>query len=176
MQYFVKKIEGAVVSLHIFSETSSEIKPEYIEVGLTEFEAFRNSIGNLSELKKVCKNEIDAFAGDVRLRFITSSPGQAETYILKATEAKALKALGYPVFGAEEQSTYPLIHAEMIVTGNSLAETCETIIAMENLWKVIAAAVETFRLSGKRDVDAATTSGEIIIAKNIALSNLNNIE
>ncbi len=176
MRYFVDEREGQATALFIFTDNNVETKPTFREINLTEYERLRGEIGDLTELKKLCKNEIDAFAGEVRLRFITSTPGQAETYILKATEAKALKSLGYPSLSQSEMnSTWPLIAAEMQVMNQTMTVVCETIIALENGWKQIAAAVETLRLGGKNAVDAATSPTEALNMKALFISQLNNI-
>ena len=70
-------------------------------------------------------------------------------------------------------ANYPMIAAEMQATALDLTTCCNTILYMENVWKQVAAAVEYQRLLGKINVDAATTSVDVLNAKNTAMTALN---
>jgi hypothetical protein len=170
LRYFVSFTETTPIALAIIIDGQS-LPPSgtWEEIDYTRFEALRNDIGDIEYLRDLCRREIDITAGVVRLRFITSVPGQAETYILKAQEARALKATGYT---QTDLTMFPMIAAEMVANSSDLVMTCETIIAMEDGWKNIAAAVEKERISGKNTVNSATNAGEIILARNTAITSL----
>lgn len=83
-------------------------------------------------------------------------------YQEKRREAEAaLAALesagGQPIDPAD----YPLLTAELGVTGSDLQHVAERVIATAAAWTKVAAAIEGARLKAKRDVASATTAAEI---------------
>ena len=95
---------------------------------------------------------IDDAAGRARTRYITDVPGQAATYLLKAQQADAYKATGYPV----DLTEFPMIAAEMASSGMSGMDSANYIIATRDQWVVLAAEIEKQRLTGKIAISNAT--------------------
>ncbi len=83
-------------------------------------------------------------------------------YMEKRREAEAsLEALatagGQPVDPAE----FPLLAAELGITGSDLTAVAETVLSAARSWVNAAAAIEGARLKAKRNVDDARTAAEI---------------
>lgn len=104
--------------------------------------------GDLAAIKRSLKSDIDAQAETERARYITPGSGQAMTY-----QAKAAEAIRYhEASGAGE---YPLLSAEIGVTGATLGDVAATVIAMHNQWLLMGAQIERARLSAKAAIEAA---------------------
>jgi hypothetical protein len=173
-RYYARYIDGKPVDLLVTGNPSGTLFGEgWVEISFVEFESARVFLGDFTKIQSLFKDEIDAFAGEVRMRFITASPGQSETYIMKAFEAKELKSLGYPE--SIDPELYPLIHAEKQVDNTSTAVCCETILYMEKLWKTISANIELIRLTGKKNVANATNYFECATAREQTISLLDQI-
>jgi hypothetical protein len=107
--------------------------------------------GGLDAARTKAKAEIDAAAGVARSRYITTVPGQAETYLAKAAEARAYINAGEP----SDLATWSWIAAEVRATGNSPGGAAGSILANEANWTALGTAIEEIRLTAKRAVDAA---------------------
>lgn len=103
--------------------------------------------------------KIDAEAGAVRLRYITDVPGQQLLYAHKESEARAYLAATDP-----DIADYPLIGADVQVTGATAAEVAQEIIGTAEAWTKIAALIEVARLGAKQAVSAAATREEKLAA------------
>jgi len=104
----------------------------------------------LAEIKARLKAEVDAAAETERLKYITPGAGQAMTYQQKVEEARAFKAAGDP-----QASDYPILASEIDITAETLAEVADVVLAAYAQWQQIGAVIESIRLGGKRDIDAA---------------------
>lgn len=120
----------------------------------------------LATAKKSANNEIDIKAGQARSKYITSVPGQSETYTAKYEDAKAFVAAGYPL----NTTDYPWVKADSEAYGITPEQSANNIIALRNAWTNIGATVEKIRLGGKTQVNAATTVAEIntIVSQTVA--------
>ena len=99
----------------------------------------------LAKLAFDALDQIDQAAGTVRLRYITSVPGQAETYQRKEQQAREWKAAGYagtpPVFIAAEAAA---LGQDPVDVADYIIETADQwgsfkgpqIEAMRRKWKV----------------------------------------
>lgn len=103
---------------------------------------------DLAGLKVALKAQIDAAAEIERSRYITPGAGQAMTYQAKAAEAARFTASG----GAGD---YPLLAAEVGITGATLAEVAGVVAAAHAQWLDVGAQIEASRLAAKAAVDAA---------------------
>lgn len=101
--------------------------------------------------------KIDNIAGNKRLEYITSTPGQEVTYTAKLADAQAYKAAGYPI----DVSTYPWINAEANATGNSPTNVADFIIYTAAIWEDKGSKIEGARQAAKISVSSATTITEI---------------
>lgn len=111
----------------------------------------------LAEYKTSAKNAIDAHAGEVRTKFITSAPGQELTYAEKSDEATDYVAAGYPA----DLSSYPFIAAEVAATSKSNAQAADDILAQKSAWIAVGAQIEQQRLGGKVQIDAAADESAV---------------
>lgn len=107
----------------------------------------------LDEVKADLKNHLDAAAETERLKYITPGAGQAMTYQQKAAEAAACLVDIDP-----DPADYPLLAAEIGITGATLTEVAQTVYDAHQTWRVIGAQIEAARLGGKAAIDAAETT------------------
>lgn len=107
----------------------------------------------LGELKAGLKAQIDADAEAERLKYITPGAGQAMAYLQKAMEATAYLGETDP-----DPADYPLLAAEIGITGATLAEVAQAVHDAHQMWRVIGAQIEAARLGGKAAIDAAETA------------------
>ncbi|MFA7416119.1 MAG: hypothetical protein WC048_16735 [Rhizobium sp.] len=105
--------------------------------------------------KDATKAEVDAAAESVRLSYITAGAGQALTYSQKATEAVAYLGAANPV-----AADYPLLNAEVGITGPTIAEVAAIVKAAFDQWQIIGAQIEAARLGAKKAIAAAATAAE----------------
>lgn len=122
----------------------------------------------LQSAKNSAKNRIDIKAGNVRAKYITSVPGQAETYTAKYEDAKAYVAANYPV----DTTNYPWVKADSEAYGITPRQAADNIITLRNAWTNIGTTVEKIRLAGKTAVEQATTTQAINTAAEQAISQL----
>jgi hypothetical protein len=99
---------------------------------------------------------VNTRAGDCRARYLTTVPGQAETYLLKADELRAYDAAiaaGAPIVPA----AYPILSTEALATGATLDATATLVRETRAQWVQLAAAVEGMRRGAIVAIEAATT-------------------
>lgn len=106
----------------------------------------------VAEAKARLKARIDADAEAERLKYITPGSGQAMAYLQKAMEATAYLAATDP-----DPANYPLLAAEVGITGDTIGDVAAVVDAHYQAWRVIGAAIEQARLGGKAAVDTAKT-------------------
>lgn len=117
---------------------------------------------DLDQWKAKLAIKIDADAESARLRYITGGSGQAMTYQQKAQEAAEVLAL----VGAGEidASRFPLLSAEVGITGPTLIEVAQVVDSAFQSWRVVGGAIETLRLGGKAAVIASSTVDDAKLA------------
>lgn len=106
----------------------------------------------VAEAKARLKAQVDADAETERLKYITPGSGQAMAYLQKAMEATAYLAATDP-----DPADYPLLVAEVGITGDTIADVAAIVDGQYQAWRAIGAAIEQTRLGAKADVDAAAT-------------------
>lgn len=111
---------------------------------------------------------IDAGAGQIRTKYLTSVPGQETTYQEKVLDANAYKSAGYPA----DATPYPWISAEAAATGKTPTAVADYIIAVKALWIAKGSQIEGERMLGKTSVKNATTVAEALNIRNTTLRNL----
>ena len=111
---------------------------------------------DLSALKASLCLLIDEAAETERAKHITPGSGQAMTYQAKAAEALALETDSSP-----SEVNYPLLSAEVGITGQDLPAVGEAVRAAYAQWLAIGAAIERARLGAKAAVMAATSEGAV---------------
>lgn len=99
---------------------------------------------------------VDELAGNARLRYITSVPGQAETYAKKEQQARDWQAAA---FSGEAP---PFILAEATALNISPQTLAEQVIALADFWANIKGPqIEATRRKWKVALEAATTYEQI---------------
>lgn len=93
---------------------------------------------------------VNGVAGEVRKRFLTDIPGQEALYLMKEAEARAWVADPTPT--AEE---YPLITAEIGITGATGDEVAQIYLNLSAIWRVAASQLETARLGAIAQIESA---------------------
>lgn len=126
----------------------------------------------LSVVKGEAAQAVDMEAGETRKTYITFAPGQAETYIMKATEAKEFLAATAP-----DVNNYPMVKAEyevLVKYDDTIipADAANYIVATQTQWLTLAAAVEKVRRMAKEDISRATTNQDVNVLKNTAIATL----
>lgn len=111
--------------------------------------------GELTVLKSHLSASVDADAESERLKYITPGVGQAMTYAEKAAQAKAALATEDP-----QPADYPMLAAEIGISGATLADVAGIVASAHQQWIVIGAAIEGVRLRAKAEIGTATTSEE----------------
>lgn len=124
------------------------------------------STKSLDELKSKIADEIDKKAGDIRLKYITSVPGQAETYMMKLEQAREYKANGYT------GDLPPFILAEVNSSRVHPIKAADSIISTYEMWKIKAVQIEEARRIGKNDVYASLTSDSVFSSRDKAFKRL----
>ena len=107
----------------------------------------------LAESKAEALTRIDAAAEAERAKYLTPGAGQAMVYQQKQAEAHAWQA--------NPNGTYPHLTAEIGITGATLEEVAQTVLAMEAGWTQVSSAIEATRLAAKAVVRTCTTPAEV---------------
>ncbi|WP_262689777.1 hypothetical protein [Kordiimonas aestuarii] len=110
----------------------------------------------LDPLRHSAKAAVDAHAARLRAEALTDGFGQEMLYLAKECEARACAFDAVPVVDA-----YPLLAAEVGITGDTLAEVAVAVIIRADESKAALAAIEAVRLSAKRQINEATDAEEI---------------
>lgn len=110
----------------------------------------------LTESIAAALQTIDDRAETARLRYITPGNGQSMVYQRKAEEAEKLQLDSSP-----DAANYPLLSAEIGITGATLADVAAAVLETRNLWLAAAGAIETERLTAKRAVAAAEDTATV---------------
>ncbi len=130
---------------------------------------------SIAETQATALASIDAEAGAARARYITVAPGQEATYMLKAEQARAYKAAGYP---SAAVAGYPMVDAEAKAingaapTAAQIQTAIDGIIAQADAWIAKAAQIERARIGGKRAVAAALNVAGVEAARAAAVAEL----
>lgn len=111
----------------------------------------------LTEQKQEFIIEVDKLAGEKRLQYITSSPGQEVTYTAKLQDALAYKAAGYP----EDVTPYHWIDAEATATSNTPTDVTNFILYTAAIWEDKGSKIEGARQATKIGVNTATSIADI---------------
>ena len=121
-----------------------------VDMTSEEVAAVEASAPSLTEVKTALRSEIDAAAEICRLSFITAGAGQALTYMQKADQAAAYRAASSPV-----EADYPLLMAEVGITGETIEAVAGVIAASFLAWQQIGSQIEATRLGAKKAIEAA---------------------
>ncbi|NSX84472.1 hypothetical protein G6L86_02630 [Agrobacterium tumefaciens] len=109
----------------------------------------------LAVIKIGLKAKIDADAEAERLKYITSGAGQALTYMQKSDEARRYLAEETPT-----GSDYPLLSAEVGITGGDVRDVALVVSGAYAQWQLIGAQIEAVRLGTKAAIEVATNAAD----------------
>jgi len=107
---------------------------------------------------------IDMHAGSARTRYITTVPGQSETYAAKAADAANYKAAGYPVANL---ANYPWVQAEAQAingaapTASQAQAAADSILAAQAAWAAVGVKIEQQRRAANTAIQAAGTLADV---------------
>lgn len=110
----------------------------------------------LDRYKTDAKNQIDALAGELRAKYITTTPGQSDVYVVKYNEA-----VNYTTATNPNIADFPFINAEATARGMTPLDAANYIIQTRNGWVVLGSAVERARIATKIAVDSAATIADV---------------
>lgn len=109
----------------------------------------------LEDAKRLARDKILSLTATIRKQFITEAPGQEMIYLAKQEEAKAWLSDPTPAL-----ANYPLISAEIGVTGQDGYQISQIWLYMAATWIQVAAVIEGARIQHMNMVDAALTSSQ----------------
>lgn len=141
-------------------------------VSQADLEAAVVIVGSINAIdfeKELAKNTIDEVAGVARKKYLTTSDGQAMTYLKKEADAEAFKAAGYPEVDIND---YPWIQAESVAQNDTGQQATDMILAQRDAWLVVGVAIEEARMQGKVQVDQQLGLEGINTAKDNAITAL----
>lgn len=124
----------------------------------------------LAELQAAARAEIDAAAGQARLRYITDCAGQQAVYLLKLEEAQAYLA----ALPGNAQAPVPAhIAAEATATSAPAAAVAQMVADLAAYWNgALSPAIEGARMGAKAGVAAAADAAAVAAARNAGLAAL----
>lgn len=105
---------------------------------------------SIEDYRSMGKAYVDGLAEGARAKYITLGAGQAMTYLQKAQEAKTYLETSDPV-----DSNFPLLSAEVGVTGNNVLSVATVVNDAFTQWQQIGGAIEAVRLSAKAAIATA---------------------
>lgn len=114
--------------------------------------------------------EIDAAAGEARLRYITDVPGQQAVYIVKREQAAQYLA----EFALDENAVAPPYIAQEAAALEVTAEVLALqVMEIAALWEdTLSPAIEAARIGGKATVMAAVDVEAVEAARDLVLADL----
>lgn len=127
---------------------------------------------DLTEARAAAAARINSAAGLARSKFVTEIPAQQMIYLAKESEAR--RYLAEPVEPVD-LSSFPLISAEIGITGETAYQIATIWVFMAENWTQIAASIEAARLTGVNAVATAASLTQIDAAVSIALSSFEQI-
>ncbi|MFB2531040.1 hypothetical protein ACEYYA_02620 [Paracoccus sp. p3-h83] len=96
--------------------------------------------------------QINEASAAVRRRYVTDIPGQEALYLMKEAEAR-----GYLGTTGAQITDYPLIGAEVGITGTTPDQVAQIYLNLANVYRAAAAQLETARLGSIAQIELATT-------------------
>jgi len=114
---------------------------------------------DLFALRAALLARVDEQAEQVRSRFITATPGQIGTYVLKEAAARA--------WLADNTAPTVMLAPEAASRGMTIAALVEEVIANAEAWTHLSGLIEGGRFAAKAAIASATTIGGIAEAEKV---------
>lgn len=111
---------------------------------------------DIAALKAALAARVDTDAEAIRAKYITPGAGQAMAYLEKARQAVAYLAAEAP-----DEADYPLLVAEVGITGETLLDVSTVIQTMQRRWMAVCAQIEPIRIRAKEDIATAETADAV---------------
>jgi hypothetical protein len=115
-----------------------------------------DSLAELAQAKAAARAEVTGQIAALRAAQVTDLPGQEMIYLAKEAEARAWLMAADP-----DLADFPLIAAEIGITGQDAAQVAQVWINLAALWRGMAAALEPLRLTANAGLDQAETPGAV---------------
>lgn len=111
---------------------------------------------DMDTLRREARSVVDWKAAKLRSWVGSHGYGQEMVYLAKELEARACVADAAP-----DPARYPLLAAEIGITGADLAGVAAAVVAKADEWKALAAGIEAVRLATKQTINDAQTPAAI---------------
>lgn len=108
---------------------------------------------DINQVREAAYVTIDNAAGNARVKYITSVPGQEVTYLEKEKEARA--------WLLDPEGDYIFLTNESTKTGIPISDLVDLILYTSATWRNLAAVIEGIRRGGKVAIEHATTVEDI---------------
>lgn len=128
--------------------------------------------GGLEQAKINYQAKVDTAAGEARLRYITSIPGQDATYGAKLADAEKFIDHGSPEWDID---SYPWLAGEVRTYGKSPTDAAEDIINKAYQWVQVGVVIEEIRLKAKQAIRDASSVRVIHAIAAAAIAQLSEI-
>lgn len=112
----------------------------------------------IAEQRRDAQMAIDERAGEVRRQYLTTVPGQAETYREKLADCQNYlsQLLRSALTGTKN---YPWVAAEAEAQNMTARAAAENVVATYEQWRAMGIKIEKARIAGKRAVREAPDTG-----------------
>lgn len=156
------KVSGELIGDFIISGNTAELLSSTHKLISTE-----ELSSDLTSLKSLYSDEVNAKAAQVRGRFITLIPGQETTYARKAQEAVSYLQAINPV-----DSDYPYLDNEATATGKNVADLASEVLGRVQSTDSINVIIEAQRKRGVKQIAEAVDNAAAIAARDFAIASL----
>lgn len=112
----------------------------------------------LAAARTAAVGHINTVVGQLRVKFITSLPGQEMIYSAKEAEAKAFLAEDPEPL---DLTGYPFLAAEVGITAANARDLADLWLAMAASWRTVGPQLETLRLGAITAIEDAADVAEI---------------
>ena len=121
-------------------------------------------------MRAAARTDVDAAAGQARLRYITDVAGQQAVYLIKREEATAYLAA---VPGDAQAPVPGHIEAEALATGAEPPAVAQAVADLAAYWNVaLSPPIEGARLGAKATIDAAADAEAVAAARDAGIAAL----
>jgi hypothetical protein len=115
--------------------------------------------------------QVNEFAEQVRLRFVTPGAAMQQVYRQKVEEATGVAA-DIDAGRTPDPAAYPILSAEVGLTAPTLQQVSQIVLNLRDQWALVAARIEAARYEAQDAIAAATDPGIIATAVTAAKAQL----
>ena len=168
-QFTVRNADGVVIRTGTCTRSTLHLQAregETVEEGYTE-QIEVPEVVPFARVKARALSRINEVSGSMRAQYVTVIPGQEMIYLAK--EAEAARYLADP---APDLAEYPMLSAEVGLTAPTAYELAQLWVNMSDLWRGIAAQIETWRLGTIAQIETAADVATVDAIVTAALATL----